>query len=1194
MEKGTLLLDNSPAISTDYDEDAKILNQQIENENIKNVAIVAKLGAGKSSVIETYLDRFRTKKKIDKNEYKNPEGKLDKKTYKIAKKKLKEHNKKVKKHNYVKLSLSTFNGKDYKEEEIERSILQQLLYSQNKEKLPNSKIERTNRPSFWKTFIFASVLTIFIASSILFGTELSTIKVFEKATWTKYLFLGLMIASFGYILFHCIYYKSFKRIKYKDFELETKNDGDSGSIINKLIDEILYFFECVNIDLVIFEDLDRLPSTDIFVKLRELNTIINNSSNKKCKKITFLYAVKSEVIQDEEQRAKFFDFILSIVPIVNPTTTEEKIREIIDERKSKNKTITLSDEYIKDISLYIPDMRILKNTFNDYFITKNRIVNENNKHRISNEKLFTLSLYRNIFPSEYAKLEKNEGVLPILLNKKILVESITDKLDEENRMYEEKIEHIKNESCQKFNELKYMLNGILLTATPRNGYSCIAVNSITTFKDLDFNNLYHPNYSNYTSYRADISPQIRSVIEEINFYQREQNIKGITENKIEKLLQQIESNKKEKQRINNLTFAELTDCVGLEKIFNNKHIDENKDFNNDDYDKKLLNFLKFIIKNKYVDDKYSEYTHNLSSSIISQGDIEFIKKVQNGTNDFYYGIENVEEVIKRLKREDFKASSAINKTILQNLDKIKDSTKRSNLFKTLTSSSNNSWGYVVDSFTECEDEDISNLVKFLIEDVTICQKVINSNLPERKKYNIINTIVRLDVNIKNYNLDNCLTSYLEEQQNIALLLTNLDLEKIYDIFDSLQPKFLYLTNELCTKEQIDYIVTNNLYKLTFNNLEFLLEFTSEFDNTLFTSDTFDYISSKNDKVSEYINQNMNEFVSNILLNDAIVNSKENSIFAHKLIENANIDIENKIKLIVKFDIEVKDISLIDDELFEKILEFNRMIPSWRNLQCVYNKKDIPEVFLNYIINNLGKIEQIKIDDDNKKFILDLMNSDYFDAHNYKCLANKIDNQLVLSEINSENNKIILIQLGKFDYDSSVFNSLKEFPSALNAYLNCFGVKIEQDFTNFFTTDITTECLNGILLSKDIKNTLKQKLITQFSKKIKIVGFEQEYAELFIINKFKLNNTILFQFTDCNVDKYSLIALTEFDYSDTNATTNIKRLLSSCDNLFEELFNNKKEFKIENTSINNLWIHKIEGFNILKVTRYGKNITLKAV
>lgn len=1191
MEQDTMLLDNSPAISTDYDEDAKILNQQIENDNIKNVAIVAKLGAGKSSVIETYLNKFRTKKKINKKDYKDQKGKLDKKTYKIAKKELKKHNKKVKNHNYVKLSLSTFNGKDYKEEEIERSILQQLLYSQNKAKLPNSKIERTNKSSFWKTFIFASILTIFIASSILFGTELSAIKVFEKATWTKYLFLGLMIASFGYILFYCIYYKSFKKIKYKDFEIETKDVGDSSSIINKLIDEILYFFECVDIDLVIFEDLDRLPSTDIFVKLRELNTIINNSSNKKCKKVTFLYAVKSEVIQDEEQRAKFFDFILSIVPIVNPTTTEEKIREIINERKSKDKTITLSDEYIKDISLYIPDMRILKNTFNDYFITKKRIVNENNKHRISNEKLFTLSLYRNIFPSEYAKLEKNEGVLPILLNKKILVETITDKLDKENRVYEEEIENIKNESSKKFNELKYMLNGILLTATHRNGYSCIAVNSITTFKDLDFNNLCHPNY---TSYRADISPQIRSVIEEINFYQREQNIKGITENKIEKLLQQIEANKKEKQRINNLTFAELTDCVGLEKIFNNKYIDEKKDFSNDDYDKKLLNFLKFIIKNKYVDDKYSEYTHNLSSSIISQGDIEFIKKVQNGTNDFYYGIENVEEVIKRLKREDFKTSSVINKSILQNLDKVQDTIKQNNLFAAIINLANNSWKYVVDFFAECNDENVVNLVKFLIKDFTLCEKIINSNLTERKKHIIINAILNLDDNISNYNSNNCLTLYLEEQKNITLLLKDLNLEKVILTFDSLQPKFSCLTNELCPKEQMKYLIENNLYKLTLHNLEFLLEFISEFDNTLFTSDTFDYISSKYDKVSEYINQNMNEFVSNILLNDVIVNSKENSIFAHKLIVNNNIDIENKIKLIVKFDIEVKDISLLDDELFEKILEFDRMTSSWGNLQCVYNKKGIPEVFLNYIMNNLDKIEPIEIDEDNKTFILDLLNSDCFDAPDYKCLANKIANQLVLSEINAEDNKIMLIQLGKFDYDSSAFNNLKEFSSTLNAYLNYFGAKIEQDFTNFFTTDITTECLNGILLSKDIKNTLKQKLIIQFAKKIKIVGFEQEYAELFINNKFKLNNTILFQFTDYNVDKYSLIALTEFDYSEANVTTDIKRLLSSCNNSFEELFNNKKEFKIANTDINNLWIHKIEGFNILKVSRYGKNITLKAV
>ena len=1189
MTDKNFLLDNSPAISKDYHGDAKILNQQIENENIKNIAIVAKLGAGKSSLIETYIDIFRKKKKIDKKDYKDQKGKLDRKKYKIEKKELKKNNKKVIKHNYVKLSLSTFNGKDYKEEEIERSILQQLLYSQNKAKLPNSKIERTNKPSFWKTFIFASLLTIFIASSILFGTELSSIKVFEKATWTKYLFLGLMIGSFGYILFHCLYYKSFKKIKYKDFEIETKNVGDSSSIINKLIDEILYFFECVDIDLVIFEDLDRLPSTDIFVKLRELNTIINNSSNKKCKKITFLYAVKSEVIQDEEQRAKFFDFILSIIPIVNPTTTEEKIREILNERISKNESIALSDEYIKDISLYIPDMRILKNTFNDYFITKNRIENENNTHRISKEKLFTLSLYRNIFPSEYAKLEKNEGLLPILLNKKILVETITDKLDEENQTYEKEIEDIKSESVQKFEELKYMLSGVLLKAPYSYTNGRIKVDSIKSFEGLDYNALIHPQHS---PYKAEMNEEIKAIVEEICFWNREQNIKGFAENKIEKLSQQIETNKKEKQRLNNLTFAELTDYLGLEKIFNNKHIDENKDFNNDDNDKKLLNFLKFIIKNKYIVDKYSEYTHNLSSSIISQGDIEFIKKVQNGTNDFYYDIENAEEVIKRLKREDFKTNSVINKSILENLDKVQDTIKRNNLFTTIISSANNSWKYVVDFFAECNDENVVNLVKFLIKDFTLCEKIINSNLTERKKHIIINAILNLDDNISNYNSNNCLTSYLECQKNITLIMKDLNLKKVILTLDSLQPKFSFLTNELCLKEQMEYIIDNNLYKLTLDNLEFLLEFISEFDNTLFISNTFDYISSKDDTVSEYINQNMNEFVSNILLNNIIVNSKENSLFAHKLVVNNNIDIENKIKLIGKFDIEVKDMSLVDDELFEKILEFNRMTPSWENLQCVYNKKGIQEVFLNYIINNLDKIEQIEMSDENKEFILDLLNSDYFEDSDYKCLANKITNQLVLKEINTEDNKIILIQLGKFDYDPSVFNSLKEFPNTLNAYLNYFGTKIEQDFTIFFNADITTECFNSILLSKEIKNTLKQKLIIQFAKKITIAGFEQEYAELFINNKFKLNNNILFQFTDCKVDKFSLIALTEFDYSELNAISEIKKLLSSCNNSFTELFENGKEFRITNTDENNLWISKIEKFNIIDAKRYRTNIIIK--
>ena len=67
-----------------------------------------------------------------------------------------------------------------------------------------------------------------------------------------------------------------------------------------------------------------------------------------------------------------------------------------------------------------------------------------------------------------------------------------------------------------------------------------------------------------------------------------------------------------------MPYEDLVERLGIQKVFNNDHINENKDFSDNVNDAKFLNFLKFAIKNKYLDDRYSEYTHNLSSSIISQ------------------------------------------------------------------------------------------------------------------------------------------------------------------------------------------------------------------------------------------------------------------------------------------------------------------------------------------------------------------------------------------------------------------------------------------------------------------------------------------------------------------------------------------------------------------------------------------------
>ena len=56
------------------------------------------------------------------------------------------------------------------------------------------------------------------------------------------------------------------------------NISDGISVFNAYLDEIVYFFETTKYDVVVFEDLDRFVNKDIiFYKLRELNTILNNS-----------------------------------------------------------------------------------------------------------------------------------------------------------------------------------------------------------------------------------------------------------------------------------------------------------------------------------------------------------------------------------------------------------------------------------------------------------------------------------------------------------------------------------------------------------------------------------------------------------------------------------------------------------------------------------------------------------------------------------------------------------------------------------------------------------------------------------------------------------------------------------------------------------------------------------------------------
>ena len=64
------------------------------------------------------------------------------------------------------------------------------------------------------------------------------------------------------------------KLNLKEGEIEIIEDN---SIFNKHLDEILYFFQVTEYNVVIIEDLDRFGTPNIFLKLRELNQLNQKS-----------------------------------------------------------------------------------------------------------------------------------------------------------------------------------------------------------------------------------------------------------------------------------------------------------------------------------------------------------------------------------------------------------------------------------------------------------------------------------------------------------------------------------------------------------------------------------------------------------------------------------------------------------------------------------------------------------------------------------------------------------------------------------------------------------------------------------------------------------------------------------------------------------------------------------------------------
>ncbi|MGO4746463.1 YobI family P-loop NTPase [Serratia quinivorans] len=647
----------TPKIITDasVSEYFEALDFAFTQKDVKNIAITGPYGAGKSTVILSYLSA-RLKK------------------------------------DFINVSLADFsmsrkdNEKPPENAEIELSILQQILYKENKDNLPDSRIDRIqNRNNKHVIWLFLNSLSVLAPSLLLlfsiipkkilpfFGISENVVSLINNA-YPERLFFSMVLVVMT--LFFIVRVASKAGLFDKKLKLSKiaflqgsadMTPQESSSLLNNCLDEIVYFFSRTGHKIVIFEDLDRLGNTEVFVKLREINQIVNN--NMQGDPVRFVYACKDDIFLGADIRTKFFDFILPIIPVMDARNAYTHLKNKITDFPEVNKVL------LKQTSLYIGDMRTLQNIANEYNLFR-RIVDE----KKNEAKVFSLIFYKNIYAQDYHLTDRKAGVLYSFVNDyrlKRLHENYFESLDERERNISERIEQIRKESASSATDVRkdiicrYIsepLWSIIFFASKSGNY-------YAPYTMFEASNLYN-NENEFMAFFSGQEQRYAGYSNNQNFYQidtenvaeeykkRERLVSADRKIELKKAITELQEVKENIRTRNAITLAELLTRIGENRF---KEIAEGyieKCNDPDIIDKEQLETIRsgfrfgglealyYLLTNGFIMQDYMMFRSIFHEGTISVNDNDYIKAVgrQMGCAEINdnYALDNEKDVLSDL------------------------------------------------------------------------------------------------------------------------------------------------------------------------------------------------------------------------------------------------------------------------------------------------------------------------------------------------------------------------------------------------------------------------------------------------------------------------------------------------------------------------------------------------------------------
>ena len=907
----------------------------------------------------------------------------------------------------------------------------------------------------------------------------------------------------------------FRKVNLQGNEIEIFEENDE-SYFDKYLNEVLYLFENTDADVIVFEDMDRFDANKIFERLREVNTLANIQLRKENKKVLrFFYLLRDDIFVSKD-RTKFFDYIIPVVPVLDGSNSYDQFIALF---KKSGLFEEFDENFLQGLSLYIDDMRLLKNIYNEFLIYYNTL----NITELDCNKMLAIIAYKNIFPRDFADLQLNRGFVYTLFSKK----------DEFINFEITKIRELIDQKKQKITSCKdeHLVSTRELDAVFADRYlKCYNLSSKSDNELSQFivNYLNQDQLNEYESRKQALEDKLEGAISQLN-------------NEIYRLEQEIAA-------IKNKRLCEIITRDNIDRIFDDTtstnaigEKTEFKEIKRSEY----FDLLKYLIRYGHIDETYADYMTYFYENSLSRIDKTFLRSVTDKkAKEYTYQLNNPRLVVSYLRPVDFDQEEILNFDLLTYLLHTQSQVEYLKRFIDQLRDSKN-FQFISEYLDTTTD--LSTFIKFLnIEWPELFAIAFGeSALTEKqlRRYSINSIYYSDDEILESINKDKCLCDYISNARDF-LAIEEPKIDQLIHGFTLLKVCFVGFNYEELNKNLFHAVYENSLYEINSENLQLIQREILRIQNVediLHKNYTL-LLSYPDSAITQYISRNINKYFD-VVIQMSTGTIKDDEKIAIAVLNNSDLTIEHKYSYISALQtiiISIKEIT--DHSLWSPLLDASIVHYSEYNIMDCFRATKL----------NHSLIDYINRCDTN----LDFTKTEY-DENTRKTLSNAV---IACNSIENSKYKQILISLRVY-YD--IFEITGVSHDKINILIDTNIIRMTAENLDFmrenypeqifrFIHQNIEEYVDGVdselfsqnelleILTWDINDELKIELLEFSNKEISIVGKNYSSAVCLYILEYNFMESDLDRLFSSYEQWDNSIQAKIFDF----ALKNIQRIISN--------------------------------------------------